>query len=194
MDMVPDTWHVSTTCRHVSITNSASRWATGECLGSKWGRISPGIHWTWFQTHNMCLPHVDTCPLLTLLPNELQTSVRGPIGLEFCKESSGHSLSYLTCVLHRSNMWFTHAWVTFNPFELQTSLRGQNWVEFCQESSGHGPRHVTCALQGKGTGILCMTMLWSMRTVAGVLLKNMETISVKQTTIFTVKSYCPLKP
>ena len=65
----------------------------------------------------------DTCPLLTLLPNELQTSVRGQIGLEFCKESSGHGLRHLTCVLHRSNMWFTHAWVTFVPFELQTSTQ-----------------------------------------------------------------------
>ena len=107
MGMVSDIWHVSTTCRLASIINSASRWATGECLGSKWGRISPEIHWTWFQTHNMCLPRVDTCSLLTLLPNGLQTSVRGQIGLEFCQESNGHGLRHLTCVLHRSNMWFT---------------------------------------------------------------------------------------
>ena len=62
MDMVPDTWYVSFTCRHMSATNSASRWATGECEGSNQGKILPG----------MCLSLANTCPLLTLPPDELQ--------------------------------------------------------------------------------------------------------------------------
>ena len=62
MDMVPDTWHVSVTCRHMSVT----------------------------------------CPFLTLLPDELQGSVRGQIGVEFRQESNGHGPRHVTRVRHVS--------------------------------------------------------------------------------------------
>ena len=71
--------------------------ATDKCEGSYRGRISPGIQWTWSQTRDTCPSRVDTCPLLTLLPDELQRSVRGQIGVEFHQESSGHSLRHMIC-------------------------------------------------------------------------------------------------
>ena len=45
-----------------------------------------------------CLTHVAMCPLITLLPNELQGSVRGQNGVELCQESSGHGPRHVTCV------------------------------------------------------------------------------------------------
>ena len=63
---------VRDTCWHVSVTNFASRWATGEYEGSNQGKILPGIQWTWSQTCDMCLSLANTCPLLTLPPDELQ--------------------------------------------------------------------------------------------------------------------------
>ena len=47
----------------------------------------------------MCLTHVGTCPLLTLLPDELHGSVRGQNGVEFRQEFSKHGLRHGTLVL-----------------------------------------------------------------------------------------------
>ena len=49
------------------------------------------------DTCNMCSPHVNKCLLPILLPDELQRSVRGQIGVEFHQESSGHSLRHMIC-------------------------------------------------------------------------------------------------
>ena len=91
----------------------------------------------------MCLTRVATCPLLTLLPDELQGSVRGQIGVEFRQESNGHGPSHVTRVRHVSSRVDTCLLLTLLLGELQGSARGQNGVEFRQESNGHGPRHVT---------------------------------------------------
>ena len=46
--------------------------------------------------------HVSTrvhmCPLLTLLPDKLQGSVRGQNGVEFRQEFTGHGPTHLVCV------------------------------------------------------------------------------------------------
>ena len=72
------------------------------CQGSKWGRISPGIQWTWSQTRDTCPSRVDTCPLLTLLPDLLQRYARGQNGVEFCQEFNGHGPRHVTCLCHVS--------------------------------------------------------------------------------------------
>ena len=82
--------------------NSASRLATEVCQGSKWGRILPGMQWAWSQTRDTCLTRVDTCLFLTLLPDELQGSVRGQNGVEFRQEFNGHGPRHLTFVRHMS--------------------------------------------------------------------------------------------
>ena len=45
---------------------------------------------------------VDTCPLITLIPDELQGSVRGQIGVKFRQEFNGHGPRHLTCVFQVS--------------------------------------------------------------------------------------------
>ena len=85
----------------------------------------------------MCPSCVDTCPLLTLLPDELQWSVRGQNGVEFCQEFNEIGPTRLSCV----DMC---PLLTLLPDELQGSVKGQNKVEFCQQFNQLGPRHVLC--------------------------------------------------
>ena len=88
-------------------------------------------------------------------------------------------------------MWFTRDWVTFDTFELETSVKGQNGVEFRQESSRHGPSYLT--------HVLHMSYTWFTRDWVTLDPLELETSvksqlpSVKQTTIFTAKSYFPQK-
>ena len=44
----------------------------------------------------MCPPHVDTCLLLTLLPDELQGSVWGQNGEEFRQKFIGHGSRHMS--------------------------------------------------------------------------------------------------
>ena len=94
--------------------------------------------------------HVSvTCTFLTLLPDELQGSVRGQIGVEFRQEYNGHGPRHVARVCHVSTrvntcqqVSVTCTFLTLLLDELQGSVRGQIWVEFRQEYNGHGPRHV----------------------------------------------------
>ena len=100
----------------------ASRWATGECEGSKWGRIKLEIQWAWSQTCDMCPSHVNTCSFLTLLLDELLGSVRGQESMDMVSDT--WHMSVTTLLLD----------------ELQGSVRCQNVVEFCLEFNGHGDK------------------------------------------------------
>ena len=118
MGMVPDTWHMSVTCLtylFVLVQYSVlylwqffiswSLLARHKCEGSKWGRISSGIQWTWYPTRDTCPSRVNpwfTHDFVTNDPIELQTSLRGQNGVEFHQESNGHGPKHVTCVLHVS--------------------------------------------------------------------------------------------
>ena len=138
--MVPDTWHVSFTCRHVIYTwfcNSWTLWATHKCEGSKRVKNSPEIQWACSKPCDTCPSRVDTWrthDFVTPEPFELHISVRGQKGLEIHQKFNGHVPSAQpceTCPLHvdtRCKSDFENP----EPFELHTSIRGQN-----------GSRHVT---------------------------------------------------
>ena len=51
---------------------------------------------------DMCPSRVDTCPLLTLLLDELQRCARGQIGVEFHQEFNGHGPRQVERVRHMS--------------------------------------------------------------------------------------------
>ena len=148
MDMVPDTWHMSTMCPHMSITNSASQWATDKCEWSNWVRILQGIQSTWSQTFDMC--HI-----------------------------------WVKHVINTCLGYFWYLWATYKSegSKLGGILPGVK----CTWSQTRD----MCPTR-TGNRVLCMTMLWSMRTVDGVLVKNMETLSVKQTTILTAHLFALL--
>ena len=103
----------------------ASRWATGECEGSKWGRIKLEIQWAWSQTCDMCPSHVNTCSFLTLLLDELLGSVRGQESMDMVPDTlhvsvttllldelqwdhkyNAHGPRHVSLDLHVSPIWF----------------------------------------------------------------------------------------
>ena len=110
-------------CSKFSIfSNFASWWAAEECEGSKWGRISLGIEWTWSQTCHMCLTCVNTCLLITLLLGELQGSMRGQNGVESRQEFNRHGPRDMPCVhnMYTCMLIVAFSWAT-------GECEGSNW-------------------------------------------------------------------
>ena len=81
-------------------------------------------------------PTNERLKILTFLFFDLQTSVRGQKGVEFCQESTGHVRFFLALLLAKIANERLKI-LTSLLFDLQASVMGQNGVDFYQKSTGH---------------------------------------------------------